>query len=62
MIFNSRLTREEKERIRQERYYTASQWGLMWRKLKKHKLAMISAFILFVFYATALFADFIAPQ
>lgn len=62
MIFNSSLTREEKERIRQERYYTASQWGLMWRKLKKHKLAMISAFILFVFYATALFADFIAPQ
>lgn len=52
----------EKERIRQEKYYTASQWQLMGRKLLKHKLAMGSLAVLFVLYFCAAFAQFIAPQ
>jgi len=39
----------------------ASQWKLMWWKFRKHKLAMISAVIVILFYLVALFAEFLAP-
>jgi peptide/nickel transport system permease protein len=39
----------------------ASQWQLMWWKFRKHKLAMIGAVIVLLFYFIALFADFFAP-
>lgn len=39
----------------------SSQWRLMYRRLKKHKLARISLVILACFYLAALFAQFIAP-
>ena len=38
-------------------YYLASQWTLMGRKLKKHKLAKFSMLILLILYVCALFAD-----
>ncbi|CAG7655006.1 ABC transporter permease [Paenibacillus allorhizosphaerae] len=44
-----------------EEYYS-SQWRLMYRKFKKHKLAGVSLFFLIVLYAVALFGQFIAPQ
>jgi len=44
-----------------EDYYLASQWTLMARKLKKHKLAKVSFIILAILYICALFADFLAP-
>ncbi len=44
-----------------ESYYMASQWTLMWRKLKKHKLARFSLLLLAILYLGAAFADFIAP-
>ena len=51
----------EKARIKEERYYLASQWQLMARKLGKHHLARISLFILGFLYVVALFGDFLAP-
>jgi peptide/nickel transport system permease protein len=39
----------------------ATQWQLMWRKFRKHKLAMISAVILIIYYVVAIFAEFFAP-
>lgn len=54
--------RAEKERIKQEKYFVASQWQLMYRKLLKHKLAKISMIILGILYFSVIFADFIAPQ
>lgn len=51
----------KKTTAKDESYYLASQWTLMWRKLKKHKLAKISLWILGILYITALFADFFAP-
>ncbi len=42
-------------------YYLASQWTLMGRKLKKHKLARLSMLILMILYLGALLADFLAP-
>lgn len=41
----------------QEELYLASQWRLMWWKLKRHKLALISGFVLALFYLVAAFAD-----
>ncbi|GAB4563539.1 MAG: ABC transporter permease [Anaerolineae bacterium] len=43
-----------------ESYYLASQWQLVWRKFKKHRLALIGMSVLAVFYTVAIFADFFA--
>ncbi|WP_035178031.1 ABC transporter permease [Alkalihalobacterium bogoriense] len=51
----------KKKKVSEESYYMASQWTLMARKLRKHKLARISLLILFVLYMSALLAQFIAP-
>ena len=45
----------------QERYYLASQWQLMWRKLRRHKLATVSGAVLLVLYIVAFGAEFFAP-
>lgn len=39
----------------------ASQWKLMWWKFKRHRIAMVSAAVVFLFYLVALFAEFFAP-
>jgi peptide/nickel transport system permease protein len=46
----------------EERFYIATQWQLMWRKFKKHKLAMFGLVILVIFYMTAVFCEFIATM
>jgi len=51
----------KKKEKSQEDYYLASQWVLMGRKLKRHKLARISLVILGILYFGALFGNFIAP-
>jgi len=51
---NERFTAEE-------RYYIASQWQLMWRKFKKHKLALFGGSILVIFYTMAIFCEFFSP-
>jgi peptide/nickel transport system permease protein len=40
----------------------ASPRQLMWWKFRKHRLAIISSFVLIIFYILALFADFISPE
>ena len=50
-----------KKQKSKEDYYLASQWTLMARKLKRHKLAKISLVVLAILYLSALFADFLAP-
>ena len=51
---------KKKEKSKED-YYLASQWTLMGRKLKKHKLAQFSIAILIVLYLSAFFAEFLAP-
>jgi len=46
---------------REEAYYIASQWQLIWWKFTKHRLAMIAAPVLITLYVMALFADFVSP-
>ena len=45
----------------QERFYLASQWRMMWWRLKRHRLAVISGAILAVFYFSILITEFLAP-
>lgn len=45
----------------QEKLYLASQWQLIWRKFVRHRLAMISAAVLLLFYFAVLICEFLAP-
>ena len=45
----------------QERFYMASQWSLMWFKLKRHRIAVISGAILAALYMSILISEFLAP-
>jgi len=45
----------------QERYYMASQWTLMWFKLKRHRIAVISGAVLAAFAFSILISEFLAP-
>jgi peptide/nickel transport system permease protein len=45
----------------QERFYTASQWQLMWWKFRRHKLALVSAWFLLFMYGSILISEWIAP-
>lgn len=40
----------------------ASQWQLMWWKFRKHRLAMVSLFIILALYFISFFAGFFAPK
>lgn len=46
----------------EEKFYVATQWQLMWRKFKKHKLAIFGGIVLFVFYFVAIFCGFFSTQ
>ena len=45
----------------QERFYMASQWQMMWWRFKRHKIAVVSAFILLLAYGSVLITEFITP-
>ena len=45
----------------EERLYFASQSQLMWWRFRKHKLAVVSAIVVLMFYTVGLFAEFVAP-
>jgi peptide/nickel transport system permease protein len=45
----------------QERYFLASQWKMMWWKLRRHRLAVISGAVLLVMYASILMSEILAP-
>ncbi|HEY8601119.1 MAG TPA: ABC transporter permease [Thermomicrobiales bacterium] len=38
----------------------ASQWQLMWRKFRRHRLAMVGGIVIIAFYLVVIFADFLA--
>ncbi len=51
----------EKLSPEQERYYLAGQWKLMWWKLKRHRIAVLSGVILIVLYSVAFLVEVLAP-
>jgi peptide/nickel transport system permease protein len=44
----------------EERISVATQWQLVWWRFRKHRLAVVSAVVLIIFYITVAFADFLA--
>jgi len=44
----------------EERVSVATQWQLVWWRFRKHKLAVVSAGVLIIFYCVVAFADFLA--
>lgn len=53
---NKKIWREKSEK------FISSQWPLLWRKFKKHRLAFASALILALFCLVAIFCEFISPN
>ena len=47
----------EKLTPEQERFYRASQWKIMWWKFRRHRVAVISAWVLLFFYASILVSE-----
>jgi peptide/nickel transport system permease protein len=45
----------------QERFYSASQWRMMWWKLRRHRIAVLSGAVLLIMYVSILFCEFLAP-
>ena len=45
----------------QERFYMASQWRMMWWKLKRHRVAVAAGIFLLALYASILVSEFLAP-
>lgn len=43
------------------KYYTASQWQLIWWRFLRHRLAMVGGCVLLLMGISGLFADFISP-
>ncbi|WP_420548781.1 ABC transporter permease [Curvivirga sp.] len=55
-------TREElKEQARLQKYYSASQWTLIWWRFRRHKAAMVAGVILIIMFVAGMFAEFVAP-
>ena len=55
-----RRNQKAKEVERDDDYYFASQWQLVWHKYKRHKLALFGMVIILLLYFVANFADFFA--
>jgi len=51
----------EKLTPEQERIFLASQWKMMWWKLLRHKVAVVSGIFLLVLYSSILISEFLAP-
>jgi peptide/nickel transport system permease protein len=45
----------------EEKIFVASQWQLMWWRFRKHKMAIFGGIVMMLFYAVALFWEFLAP-
>ena len=44
-----------------EAIYRLTQWQLIWRKFRKHKVATVGGYVLIIMYVAAIFGQFISP-
>lgn len=50
------LSQEERQSLAR-----ASQWSLIWRRFRRHKLAVVSLWVLLLMYLLAAFCEFVSP-
>ena len=62
MTSQTTLSSEVSENVKDEAFDVAPNWKLVWWRFKKHRLALVSAFVLFVIILIALFPDFFSIQ
>lgn len=55
------LKQAEKERKKLLKYYSASQWTLIWWRFRRHRSAMLAATVLGLMALLGLFSEFVAP-
>jgi len=55
-----RLADDRPDVADEQRIWVASQWQLMWWRFCKHRLALVGAAVVVLFYLIAIFADFLA--
>ncbi len=51
----------DKETEEAQRYYSASQWQLVWWRFKKHRVALLGGLVLLFMLLSGLLAEFIGP-
>ena len=56
------LSNKVNENVKDEAFDIAPNWKLVWWRFKKHRLALVSAFVLLVIILIALFPDFFSIQ
>jgi peptide/nickel transport system permease protein len=61
-MFKWWIKRKKDEHSAQERLFMATQWQLMMRKFRRHKLAQAGLWVLLVLYMVVLFSEFFAIQ
>lgn len=52
----------KKDEKKEEEFYRAGQWQLVWWKFRRHRLAQIAIVVLGILYFIATFAEFISPH
>ena len=57
-----RRSRRETVETREEEFYRAGQWQLVWWRFRRHRLAQMAMIVLSVFYIIAALAEFIGPH
>ena len=62
MTSQTTLSSEVRENVKDEAFDVAPNWKLVWWRFKKHRLALVSAFVLFGIILIALFPDFFSIQ
>ena len=62
MTSQTTLSREVSENVKDEAFDVAPNWKLVWWRFKKHRLALVSAFVLLGIILIALFPDFFSIQ
>ena len=50
----------QQDHLEDEEIFVAGQWRLMWWRFRKHRMAMVGAVFVILFYSGAVFADFLA--
>nr|WP_321457875.1 ABC transporter permease [uncultured Cohaesibacter sp.] len=56
------ISREsDKEHKKRLKYYSASQWTLIWWRFRRHRAAMVAATVLLLMALLGVFAEFVAP-
>lgn len=57
----SRKKVEAPETTKDESFFRAGQWTLVWWKFRRHKLAQLAMWVLGILYFIAIFAEFVSP-